>query len=148
MRVCATRLNQVQARHAISATPANDRGCKIAPSATPATQTVECHACHVKSRRQAEVGRRHASRAPKPRPSAPPKAMRHHNSAPPTWCATPATQNDGTCESVPRLPRKTTVDATPKDDACHACQKRCHVMVDVTTPATQKWSGAKGVTPA
>ena len=36
-----------------------------------------------------------ASRAPKPSPSAPPSAI----------SATPATQNDGRCEVVPRLPR-------------------------------------------
>ena len=48
-----------------------------------------------------------ASRAPKPSPSAPPSAM----------CTTPATQNDGRCEVVPRLPRETKVDVTK----CHAC---------------------------
>ena len=40
-----------------------------------------------------------ASRAPKPSPSAPPSAI----------SATPATQNDGRCEVVPRLPRKVCV---------------------------------------
>ena len=48
-----------------------------------------------------------ASRAPKPSTSAPPSAM----------CTTPATQNDGRCEVVPRLPRETKVDVTK----CHAC---------------------------
>ena len=41
-----------------------------------------------------------ASQAPNPGPSAPPG----------TISATPATQNDGGCEFVPRLPRETTVD--------------------------------------
>ena len=45
-----------------------------------------------------------ASRAPKPRPSAPPSVI----------CTTPATQNDGRCEFVPRMPRKTTVDVCVK----------------------------------
>ena len=48
-----------------------------------------------------------ASRAPKPSPSAPPSAI----------SATPATQNDGRCEVVPRLPRERTVDVR----LCHAC---------------------------
>ena len=51
-----------------------------------------------------------ASRATKPRPSAPPSAI----------CATPATQNGGRCEFVPRLPRKTTVDVS----LCHACHAK------------------------
>ena len=46
-------------------------------------------------------------RLPVPRPSAPPSAM----------CATPATQNDGRCEVVPRLPREIKVDVS----LCHAC---------------------------
>ena len=52
-----------------------------------------------------------ASRAPKPSPSAPPSAM----------CTTPATQNDGRCEGVPRLPRERTVDVS----LCHACHTKC-----------------------
>ena len=56
-----------------------------------------------------------ASRAPKPSPSAPPSAM----------CTTPATQNDGRCEVVPRLPRETKVDVT-KCHACHAEVARRH----------------------
>ena len=57
-----------------------------------------CHACHANCR---GVTGAQAS------PSAPPSAM----------SATPATQNDGGCEFVPRLPRKTTVDVS----LCHAC---------------------------
>ena len=49
-----------------------------------------------------------ASRAPKPRPSAPPSAI----------CTTLATQNHGRCQFVPRLPREIKVDVTK----CHACR--------------------------
>ena len=35
--------------------------------------------------------------------------------------ATPATQNEGGCEIVPRLPRETNVDVTK----CHACHAKC-----------------------
>ena len=35
--------------------------------------------------------------------------------------ATPATQSEGWCHQVPRLPRKTKVDVTK----CHACHAKC-----------------------
>ena len=57
-----------------------------------------------------------APQAPNPGPSAPPS----------TISGTPATQNDGTCEFVPRLPRETKVDVK----LCHACHA--------------KWRGAPG----
>ena len=60
------------------------------------------YACHAKCR---GVTGAQAS------PSAPPSAM----------SATPATQNDGGCEFVPRLPRETKVDVR----LCHACQAKC-----------------------
>ena len=44
-------------------------------------------------------------------PSTPPSAI----------CPTPATQNDGRCEFVPRLPRRTNVNVTK----CHACHAEC-----------------------
>ena len=44
------------------------------------------------------------------RPSAPPSAI----------SATPATQNKGRCHQVPRLPRKTKIDAAK----CHACRPK------------------------
>ena len=70
-----------------------------------------CHACHVKHTSMSPCATpatqsAAASRAPKTRPSAPPSAM----------SATPATQNEGGCEIVPRLPRETHVDVTK----CHA----------------------------
>ena len=63
------------------------------PSATPATQKWR--------------GVTGVTAAPKPGPRAPPRAI----------CPTPATQNDGRCEVVPRLPREIKMDVTK----CHAC---------------------------
>ena len=87
---------------AMSATPAtqNDGGCEFVPR-LPRETKVDVrlwYACHAKCR---GVTGAQAS------PSAPPSAI----------CTTPATQNDGGCEFVPRLPRKTTVDVS----LCHAC---------------------------
>ena len=92
-----------------SATPAtqNDRGCAIVPRLPREIKgdVTKCHACH------AEVARRHGRHGRlKPRPSAPPS----------TISATPATQNDGGCEFVPRLPRDIKVDVTK----CHACHAK------------------------
>ena len=81
------------------------KGTWMSPSATPATQSGEAP---------------RASQAPNPGPRAPPS----------TISATPATQNDGRCEFVPRLPRETKVDVRLRH-ACHA-----------------KWRGAPGVTGA
>ena len=79
-------------------TPAtrNDGGCEIVPRLPRKTKVDVrlCHACHAKCRGVTGVTGDQAS------PSAPPNAM----------SATPATQNDGGCEFVPRLPRKTKVD--------------------------------------
>ena len=83
-----------------------------------------CHACHVKSRwmspsatpaTQKWRGVTGVTAAPKPGPRAPPSAI----------CPTPATQNDGRCEVVPRLPREIKVDVT-KCHACHAEVARRH----------------------
>ena len=60
-----------------------------------------CHACHAKWR---------GAPAPNPGPRAPPS----------TISGTPATQNDGRCEIVPRLPRETKVDVR----LCHACHAK------------------------
>ena len=106
------RLNQDQARHPVPSVPR-----------LPRKTTVDvrlCHACHVKSRWMSpsatpatQSGA--ASRAPKPRPSAPASAI----------CTTPATQNHGRCQFVPRLPREIKVDVT-KCHACHAEVARRH----------------------
>ena len=88
-----------------------------------------CHGCHAKCRGVTGVTGDQAS------PSAPPSAM----------SATPATRNDGGCEIVPRLPRKTKVYVR----LCHACHVKCRGVTGdqaspsappsaiCTTPATQ-----------
>ena len=43
-----------------------------------------------------------------------------HQSQPSAISATPATQSEGGCHQVPRLPRKVTVDVTK----CHACHAK------------------------
>ena len=73
-------------------------------------------------------------------------------SAPPsTMSATPATQNDGGCEFVPRLPRETKVDGTK----CQACHAKCRGVTGdksgpsappstmSATPATQNDGGCE-----
>ena len=47
-----------------------------------------------------------------------------HQSQPSAISATPATQSDGRCHQVPRLPRKVKVDVT-KCHACHGVVKLC-----------------------
>ena len=81
-----------------------------------------CHACHVKRRWMSgcatpatQSGA--ASQAPNPGPRAPPSVI----------CPTPATQNDGRCDFVPRLPRETTVDVR----LCHACHAKWRLCVCV-----------------
>ena len=56
--------------------------------------------------------------ATKTDPSAPPSAI----------SATPATQNEGRCRQVPRLPRETKVDVAK----CHACHAKCRGVTGVT----------------
>ena len=120
----------------MSATPAtqNEGGCEIVPR-LPCKTKVDvslCHACHAKCRGviRDQTG-----------PSAPPSPM----------SATPATQNEGGCEIVPRLPCKTKVDVR----LCHACHAKCRgVIRDQTgpsappspmsaTPATQNEGGCE-----
>ena len=96
------RLNRAQARHPVPRVPRLPRKTKV--------NVRWCHACHVKRRWMSPstpaTQSAAASRATKSGPSAPPSAM----SATPA--ATPATQNQGECEMVPRLPRETTGDVT------------------------------------
>ena len=101
----------------MSATPAtqNEGGCEIAPRMPRETKVDVrlCHACHAKCRGviRDQTG-----------PSAPPSPM----------SATPATQNEGGCEIVPRLPRETKVDVR----LCHACHAKCRgVIRDQTGPS-------------
>ena len=105
---------------AISATPAtqNEGRCEVVPR-LPRKTTVDvrlCHACHAKRKWMSPSAtpatqNAAASRPPKPGPRAPPS----------TISATPATQNDGRWEFVPRLPRETKVNVTK----CHACHAEC-----------------------
>ena len=71
------------------------------------------HACHAK---------RCGATASHLKPSTPPEPAQCHkcHACHATWMspsATPATQSEGGCRQVPRLPRKETVDFTK----CHAC---------------------------
>ena len=75
----------------------------------------KCHACHAEvARRHGRHGRLNQDQARHPVPS------------------------------VPRLPRKTTVDVR----LCHACHVKRRWMSPSATPATQKWRGVTGVTGA
>ena len=80
----------------------NERGCEIVPRLSRETNidVTKCHASHAKGR---------GVTGDKSGPSAPPSPI----------SATPATQNDGGCKFVPRLPREMKVDVT-KYHACHA----------------------------
>ena len=106
----------------ISATPAtqNDGRCEFVPRLPRETKVdvTKCHACHVTSRwmSPSATGDNSGPRAP-----------------PSTISATPATQNDGRCEFVPRLPRETKVDVS----LCHACHVISRWMSPSATPATQ-----------
>ena len=62
-------------------------------------------------RRRATASTLRSARDGEPRPSAPLSAI----------CTTPATQNDGRCECVPRLPRQMPVDVS----MCRACHAKC-----------------------
>ena len=82
--------NPDQARHPVPSQ--NEGGCQVVPRLPRETKVDVrlCHACHAKWR---------GAPGDKSGPSAP------HS----TMSATPATQNDGGCEFVPRLPHETKV---------------------------------------
>ena len=86
-----------------------------------------CHACHVKSRWMS--------------PSATPATQKWRGVTGVTAAPKPV-QARHPVPSVPRLPRKTTVDVR----LCHACHVKSRWMSPSATPATQKWRG--GATPA
>ena len=92
---------------------ANEGGCHQVPRLPRETKVnvTKCHACHAKW---------HGAPGDKSGPSAP------HS----TMSATPATQNDGGCEFVPRLPRETKVDVTK----CHACHAKWRGAPHHTVP--------------
>ena len=88
-----------------------------------------CHACHVKSRWMS--------------PSATPATQKWRSVTGVTAAPKPV-QARHPGPSVPRLPRKTTVDVR----LCHACHVKSRWMSPSATPATQKWRGVTGVTAA
>ena len=129
----------------------------MSQSATPATQEPaqcpKCHACHAKRRwmspshqvthlprkTEVDVAKCHAClpRKVARRPGRPKRAQARHQSQPSAPSATPATRNEGGCQQVPRLPRKTKVDVT-----CHAKRRW---MSASATPATQNEGGSRQV---
>ena len=119
--------------HACHANGGGDHGAKREPSASPEpAQCRKCHACHAKCedrchqaprlprKTKADVTKCHACHAngggdhgAKREPSASPEPAQcrkchacHAKSRSMSPSATPATQNEGRCHQVPRLPRK------------------------------------------
>ena len=95
----------------------SEGGCCQVPRLPRETKldVAKCHACHAKWR---------GHRRPIP-------AQARHQSQPSARSATPATQNEGRCHQMPRLPRETEVDvakchacATPVPRLCHACHAK------------------------
>ena len=130
----------------ISTIPAtqNDGRCELVPRLPHdiKVDVTKCHACHAKWRglvisrwmspstmpaTQSGAALR-TSQATNPSPRAPPN----------TRNATPATQNDGRCEFVPRMPRDIKVDVTK----CHACHAKWRGAPDVVTGDKSQSKGA------
>ena len=111
-------------------TPATqtDGRCEFVPRLPPETK-VDVRLCHAATPATQSGA---ASQAPNPGPRAPPS----------TISATPATQNDGRCDFVPRLPRETTVDVR----LCHACHAKCHACHAKCHGVTGAQSRPKGAT--
>ena len=121
-------------------TSQNEGRCHQVPR-LPLETKVGCHACHAEWR--APGG--HQARA-----------QARHQSQPSVASATPATQNEGRCHQVPRLPRK--VVRRPGDQACpsappepaqcrkrHACHAKRRQMSPSATPATRNQGGCHQV---
>ena len=111
----------VQARHPVPSVPRRPRKTTV--------DVRLCHACHVKSRWMS--------------PSATPATQKWRGVTGVTAAPKPV-QARHPVPSVPRLPRKTTVDVR----LCHACHVKSRWMSPSATPATQKWRGVTGVTAA
>ena len=62
-------------------------------------------------------------RLPRKRAAGPHGAQARHQTQPSPISTTPATQNDGGCRQVPRLPHETTADVTK----CRACCAKLYV---------------------
>ena len=95
-----------------SATPAtqNDGRCRQVPNLPRKTMVnvAKCHACHAKCRGDQGVHRTQA----------------RHQSQRSAISAAPATQNEGWCRQVPRLPRKTKVDVAKPPPATQSAKCR------------------------
>ncbi len=101
----------VQARHPMPSVPRRPRKTTV--------DVRLCHACHMKSRWMS--------------PSATPATQKWRG----VTAAPKPVQARHPVPSVPRLPRKTTVDVR----LCHACHVKSRWMSPSATPATQKWRG-------
>ena len=109
---------------AVSATAAtqNEGRCRQVPGLPRETKldVTKCHACHAKCR--GVTGNQSGDQA-------------RHQSQPSAPSATPATQYEGGCRQVPRLPRETKggcrqVPRLPREtkldvSKCHACHAKC-----------------------
>ena len=104
-----------------SATPAtqNEGRCHQVPRLPrkPKVDVAKRHACHAKCRGDHGVHRTQA----------------RHQSQPSAISAAPATQNEGRCRQVPRLPRKAKVDVAK----CHVYHANRRPMSPSATPAAQ-----------
>ena len=89
----------------------------------------KCHACHVK-RRWMSPSAMPATQSAAASPATNPVQARRQGQ-PSALSATPATQNEGGCRQVPRMPRKVDVS---KSHSCHV-KRRC--MSRSATPAMQ-----------
>ena len=153
---------------AICPTPAtqNDSRCEFVPRLPRETKVDVrlCHACHTKCR--GVTGAQARPSAPHTLPSVPrlPRkttvdvSLCHACHVKRRWmsgCATPATQSAAASQapkpvqarnpvpSVPRLPRKTTVDVS----LCHACHVKRRWMSGCATPAPQSAAASQAPKP-
>jgi len=99
-------------------------GQPSATSATPATQMKgQCHQMpHLPRKWKAK---RHACHANGTKCHATKRAQARHQSQPRATSATPATQMEGQCHQVPRLPRKWKVNVTSATPAAQM-EGQCH----------------------
>ena len=109
-----TPATPAQARHrsqpnAIRATPATQSESRLKADVT------KYHACQVKRRWMSQSATPATPTAAATTPATP--AQARHRSQPNGIRATAATQSEGRCHQVPRLPRETKVDVSK----CHAC---------------------------
>ena len=78
------------------------------------------------------------------RQNRPLRPKRATGASPMPYVPTPATQSEGTCRQVPRLPRKVKVHVTK----CHVCHVKRRWMSQSATPATPTAAAPEPATPA